>query len=408
MMQRRHFMATLGAGLVVPPALAETVKQPFGNGERPLVAYPQKRKLIRLTARPPQLETPMAAFDEALLTPNDAFFVRYHLADLPLDRIDPASYRLTVDGSVQRALSVSLAEIKAMGAQEITAVCQCSGNGRGFSAPRVPGGQAGNGLIGNARWQGVPLRKVLDRAGVQAGAVEVSFDGLDEPVIPATPDFVKSLPVDHARDGEVMLAWAMNGADLPFLNGYPLRLVVPGYFATYWVKHLSRITVRTTKLDNFWMAKAYRVPDTPCGCVPPGTQPTATRPIGRMPARSFITNIAEGATLHRGPTQVLRGVAFDSGAGIARVDVSADGGKTWVRAYLGEDAGRYAFRGWTVTVATEGVYRGFGGLLWLTRGSHVLLARATSKAGEVQPLVADWNPGGYQRHVAEPVNVTVS
>jgi sulfite dehydrogenase (cytochrome) subunit A len=393
-MKRRHFIATTGAGLLLQAARADTITQPFGNGERPMVAYPQKRKLIRLTTRPPQLETPMAAFDESLLTPNDAFFVRYHLADIPTDRIDPLTYRVTVDGSVDHPLSLSLADIKALGAQEITAVCQCSGNGRGFFVPRVPGGQAANGLMGNARWQGVSLRKVLDRAGVRHGAVEVAFDGLDEPVIPSTPDLVKSLPVDHALNGDVMLAWAMNGQDLPFLNGYPLRVVVPGYFATYWVKHLSRISVRDTKLDNFWMAKAYRVPDTQCACVPPGTQPTATRPVGRMPARSFITNIASGSTLHFAPTHTARGIAFDGGSGIARVDVSWDGGNTWVPATLDADAGPYAFRGWIAR-------------LRLTLGSHVLMARATSKAGEVQPLVADWNPGGYQRHAAEPVQVTV-
>ena len=126
---------------------------------------------------------------------------------------------------------------------------QCSGNSRGFFDPRVAGGQLGNGAMGNARWHGVPLKTVLDMAGVQQGAKQVTFNGMDGPVLDKTPDFVKALDIDHARDGEVMLAYGMNGDDLPVLNGFPLRLVVPGYYGTYWVKHLNEITVGGTCFD---------------------------------------------------------------------------------------------------------------------------------------------------------------
>ena len=159
---------------------------------------------------------------------------------------------------------------------EIVAVNQCSGNSRGFFEPRVAGGQLANGAMGNARWKGVPLRAILDKAGVQAGARQATFDGLDGPVLPATPDFVKALDIDHARDGEVMVAYAMNGEDLPFLNGYPLRLIVPGYYGTYWVKHLNRIDVIDGVYDGFWMKTAYRIPDNACACVEPGKAPAAT------------------------------------------------------------------------------------------------------------------------------------
>ena len=179
---------------------------------------------------------------------------------------------------------------------EYVAVNQCSGNSRAFFTPRVAGGQLGNGAMGNAKWRGVPLKTVLDMAGVQAGAKQVRFDGLDGPVLPATPDFAKALELDHAADGEVMLAYSMNDADLPMLNGYPLRLVVPGYFGTYWVKHLNEVTVLDTVLDNFWMATAYRIPDNPCACVTPGSTVKKTVPIARFPVRSFITNVKEGAT----------------------------------------------------------------------------------------------------------------
>ena len=157
--------------------------------------------------------------------------------------------------------------------------------------------------MGNARWRGVPLKAVLDMAGVQQGAKQVTFNGMDGPVSDKTPDFVKALDIDHARDGEVMLAYGMNGEDLPFLNGFPLRLVVPGYYGTYWVKHLNEINVIDNVYDGFWMKSAYRIPDTPNNAVEPGTAPKATIPINRFTVRSFITNVADGAKLKAGRTQ---------------------------------------------------------------------------------------------------------
>ena len=221
----------VGFGVVVgnlrPGTAGETVSLPIGNGERPIVGYPGKRPLIRMTTRPPQLETPFSVFDEGVITPNDAFFVRYHLADIPLT-IDTERFRLDVQGKLDRPLSLSLSELKSgFEPVELTAVNQCAGNSRGFFEPRVAGGQWANGAMGNARWKGVPLKAVLNKAGVQPGAVQVSFQGLDRPAIPETPAFVKALELDHALDGEVMIAYAMNGEDLPWLNGFPLRLVFP-------------------------------------------------------------------------------------------------------------------------------------------------------------------------------------
>ena len=393
---RRTALGLAGASLLgaVRPLRADTLTLPFGNGERPVVQYPEKRKLILLTSRPPQLETPMAVFGEGLLTPNDAFFVRYHLANLPIDSIDPATFRLQVKGQVAKPLSLSLDEIKAMPGTELVAVNQCSGNGRGFFEPRVAGGQAGNGLMGNARWTGVPLKAVLDRAGLQPGAVQVRFDGMDGPVADTTPDFAKALDLDHARDGEVLLAWAMNGADLPFLNGYPLRLIVPGYFGTYWVKHLNEITVLDKPLDNFWMTSAYRIPDNDCNCVTPGTAPAKTRPIGRFKVRSFITSVQDSASII-GRRLPLRGVAFDGGSGIKQVEVSVDGGSTWTGADLSEDLGKYSFRGWSAVVS-------------LSPGRNALKVRAMSNAGETQPVEQPWNPAGYLRNLIQTVTVNAA
>ena len=392
----KHFgaaIAALGTGMAVAPlrAVAATIKLPFENGERPLVQYPQKRPMIGLTSRPPQLETPFPVFKEGVITPNDAFFVRYHLADIPLN-IDPATFSVEIKGKVDKPLKLSLADIKKMPAIEIVAVNQCSGNSRGFFDPRVAGGQLGNGAMGNARWKGVPLKVVLDKAGVQPGARQVTFNGLDGPVMDKTPDFIKALDIDHARDGEVMLAYSMNGTDLPLLNGFPLRLVVPGYYGTYWVKHLNEITVIDSVFDGFWMKTAYRIPDSDCHCIEPGTAPKATIPINRFNVRSFITSVADGATIKAGAQTVLKGIAFDGGKGIKTVAVSTDGGKTWADAELGKDLGKYSFREWHM-------------LIKLPAGSRELKVRATNNGGETQPMDARWNPAGYMRNVVETVRV---
>jgi sulfite dehydrogenase len=224
----------------------------------------------------------------------------------------------------------------------------------------------------------------------------VTFNGADEPVIPATPDFVKALEIDHARDGEVLIAYEMNGADLPLLNGYPLRLVVPGYYGTYWVKHLNVVTVVNEPFTGFWMEKAYRIPDTEGASITPGTVPKSTVPIARFNVRSFITSHAEGGAIKTGQETRLRGIAFDGGNGVRGMTFSYDGGRTWRAAQLGPDQGRYSFREWTATFIAR------------QAGNYELKCRATSASGEVQPLTPNWNPAGYMRNVVETVNVVAT
>ncbi len=370
----------------------ELARLPFANGERPLARYPGKRPLILSTSRPPQLETPFSVFNEGVITPNDAFFVRYHLAGIPLS-IDPETFRIEVRGKVDRPLSLSLIDLKSSFEPiELVAVNECSGNGRGFFAPRVAGGQLGNGAMGNARWRGVPLKAVLDKAGVQAGSRQVTFDGLDEPVLPETPDFIKALDIDHARDGEVMIAYGMNGEDLPWLNGYPVRLVVPGYYGTYWVKHLSAITVIGTIFDGYFMKTAYRIPANRCACTEPGQAPAATVPINRLNVHSFITNLADGAKVRAKIPTLVHGIAFDGGYGITDVLLSADSGHSWSAAKLGPDLGRYSFREWQTVVR-------------LPRGGHELKVRAINRTGQSQPVAPLWNPPGYMRNAVETVRI---
>ena len=404
-LSRRHFMLKAGAVAVAASPLAALAMQgtdegvTFAAGPRPLVKYPGKRELILVHSRPPHLETPFTIFNESVITPNDAFFVRYHLANFPVS-IDPGTYRLTVKGRVRTPLELSLADLKASSDPvEVVAVNQCSGNSRGYSQPRVFGAQLGNGAMGNARWTGVPLKLVLDKAGVLPGAKQVTFNGLDKPVLASTPDFRKALDIEHALHPEPILAWAMNGEDLPFLNGYPLKLIVPGYFGTYWVKHLSEIEIIDHDFsghDAYFMSSGYRLPDNDCACVAPGTTPDKTRPISTLPVRSFITSVMAGEVLPAGRTVELKGIAFDGGAGIRAVDVSIDGGRSWRAAALGENLGRFSFREWRLPVS------------FASKGTAVLQVRATNNRGVMQPAEASWNPGGYQRHVIESTPVVIT
>ena len=193
---------------------------------------------------------------------------------------------------------------------------------------------------------------------------------------------------------DILVAFEMNGQPLPMLNGFPARLVVPGWFATYWVKHLAEITVLDHELDSFWMQKAYRIPASPCECVEPGATPARTVPINRMKVRSFIISPQDGARLAVGHPVVLKGIAFDGGYGIASVEISADEGNSWRRARLGRDLGPYSFREWSAPWTPA------------KRGNFSLLVRAVNRVGESQPLEATWNPSGYGRNVIEKIQVT--
>jgi DMSO/TMAO reductase YedYZ molybdopterin-dependent catalytic subunit len=296
---RRAFLGGVAlAALTGRRALADattTLPLPGGPGERAITTgFPGKGPMILQRTRPPLLETPFEVFDRGVFTPNDQFFVRWHWAVIPTE-MDVHAFRLGVTGHVNAAQSLTLQDILGLPRVELAAVNQCSGNSRGYFAPRVPGGEWSNGAMGNAKWMGVRLRDVLDRAGVKAGAQRVRFAGMDDPVVADAPKFMKSLDIDHARDGEVMLAYAMNGEQLPLLHGAPLRLVVPGWYSTYWVKMVSRIEVLDGPDENFWTKVAYTIPDTPGADMKPGEAGVKMVPINRMVPRSFVTNLADGA-----------------------------------------------------------------------------------------------------------------
>jgi DMSO/TMAO reductase YedYZ molybdopterin-dependent catalytic subunit len=399
-LSRRRFLARVGGigltgllGASAWEAMATPVELPFVNGRRELVTnFPQKAAMLLQRTRPPLLETPFEVFDQGVFTPNDRFYVRWHLANIPTS-VDPATFRLNIRGHVRQPISLTLDElVREFEPFEIAAVNQCSGNSRGFFSPRVAGGQWANGAMGNALWKGVRLKDVLDRAGVMAGALQVRLSGLDTGILPQTPNFMKSLAVDHARDGEVMIAYAMNGEPLPLLNGFPLRLVVPGWYATYWVKMLDNIEVLDKSDDNFWTTKAYLIPDTPFANVVPGQKGVKMVPINRMLPRSFFTNVQEGGVLKVGQTTTVRGIAFGGDSGVAKVLFTSDGGR-WQEAQLGRDQGKYGFRQWEVSLRLP------------SPGPHKLMIKAINTAGSAQPNHANWNGAGFMRNVIESVTV---
>ncbi len=400
---RRRLLVASGAGLVTgglgtfggARAQGTEIDLPIVNGHRRLVAFPEKRPLIVLTTRPPQLETPFQVFNDGLITPNDAFFVRYHNAGIPTS-IDGDKHVIKIGGNAAgKPFELTMSDLRTQFKPvELVAVNQCSGNSRGLLNPRVTGGQLNNAAMGNPRWVGVPLKDVLARAEIKAGAKQVTFDGLDMALM-GGGDFVKALDVGHAMNGEVMLAYQMNGADLPMLNGYPVRLVVPGFYGTYWVKHLSEIQVVDQVFEGFWMKPAYRVPDNDCACIEPGTTPAETRPIGRFNVRSFITSVSDGARVPAGSAMAVRGIAFDGGQGIREVAYSVDGGQSWREAALGQELSRFSFREFTFGFTPQA-------------GTHDLRVRAFNRSGESQPMDALWQPAGYMRNVVESVKVLAS
>jgi DMSO/TMAO reductase YedYZ molybdopterin-dependent catalytic subunit len=358
------------------------------NSVGPYVMEPQKVPLILLTDRPVQLETPRHYFRSAF-TPNEAFYVRWHLDGIP-NTIDLKQWKLQIEGNVNKQLALGLSELmQKFEPVSIAAVNQCSGNSRSRLQPRVPGGQWGNGAMGNAMWTGVRLRELLEMAGVKANSLQVQFQGLDTGQGPkglGSSLFLKSLDLGNPVLDECIVAYEMNGEPLPMLNGFPLRLVVPGYFATYWVKSLTWIRVLSQADENFWTKTGYRVPDTPRGNTSPEDVKAGrvqTVPIERLPVRSFLITPDGASKIPVGMNIKLRGIAFSGFGRVNRVEVSEDGGKTWLAAQLGEDHGAYSFRSWEAS--------------WTARspGRHTLAVRATDEKGNTQPDEPVWNLGGY-------------
>src|SRR5467141_2606602 len=361
---------------------------PHWNSVGPYATEPQKAPLILLTDRAVQLETPRHYF-RTVFTPNEAFYVRWHLGEIP-NAVDLAEWKLRVEGNVSKPSAFSLSDlVQKFKPVSVAAVNQCSGNSRSRLQPRVPGGQWGNGAMGNAMWTGVRLRELLDMAGVKSGSMQAQFQGLETGQGPAglgSNLFLKSLDLGNPVLDECVVAYLMNGEPLPMLNGFPVRLVVPGYFSTYWTKCLTWIRVLNAPDENFWVKTGYRVPDTPRGNTTPEDVKAGKvkmAPIGRLPVRSFLISPDGSSKIPAGMNVTLRGIAFSGFGRVNRVEVSDDGGINWVAANLGENHGAYSFRTWESS--------------WMAKspGRYSLAVRATDEKGNTQPDERVWNPGGY-------------
>ncbi len=367
------------------------------NEAAELGALPGKKPLLRRSFRPPNYETPSEYFND-VITPNERFFVRWHLANIP--QIDARAWRLAVGGdAATQELQLSLDQLQHdFEPAELVAVCQCSGNRRGFSDPHVPGVQWGTGAMGNARWRGARLKDILARAGVRKDTVEVAFNGADRAPLDATPAFVKSIPAWKALDDNTLIAYEMNGAPLPHWNGFPARVVVPGWTATYWMKQVSVIRALAQPLTSYWMNTAYRMPKGKFPVVDRfvSQESETSTPITEILVNSLITQPADGARLAAGSPVVVSGLAWDGGAGVRRIEVSTDGGRTWNTAELGPDLGRFSFRPWTYHFTPA------------TPGGRLIMARASNAQGTTQPSELIFNPPGYHNNVVQKIAVEIA
>lgn len=400
---RRHF---LGAGLILGASTLmgkETSKKIITSTQEyvpPVIAFPEKKPLKVISDRPPLLESPRDIFTQAI-TPNDQFFVRWHMPDIPT-YIDLSTFRLEVKGSVETPLSLSVDDLKAkFEPVEITSVLQCGGNSRKYyaaSGQATHGVQWGHGAMGCAVWKGVRLKDILERAGVKGSAKWVGVNGLEKPAMDATPKFFREMNIDEALSGELIVAYEMNGEDLPYLNGFPLRLVIPGHFSDSWVKMLSEITVFDEYQNSFFMDVAYTVPDNDCECVVSGSDFEYKRkPIAVMKVKSVIGYPTPGTVIKKGSRVKVTGVAFDQGKGIKEVMISVDGGKHWSTTQLEKDYGKYAYRQWTYQWEPK------------AKGEYTIMVRAINRIGNIQPQAHEigWNAGGYQYNAVDAVNVKI-
>jgi DMSO/TMAO reductase YedYZ molybdopterin-dependent catalytic subunit len=353
------------------------------------MAVAAQLKMIVRSTRPEDLEMPPDGFTD-FITPIDNFFVRSHVS---VPKVDLAQWQLKVDGHVSNSLSLTMADLQKMPSVEVVSVLECAGNGRSFYVPPVAGLQWANGAVGNGRWRGVRLADVLRRAGVNAGAVEILFDGADVP-LGTMEDFQRSIPLKKALDASTILAYEMNGETLPVKHGFPLRAVIPGWAGDSWSKWITGIRVLNEEAKGFWMKNAYLHPGKP---VTPGTvvAADAMKPVTSLRVKSVIASPANESSVEPGKPVLVRGAAWtgDAGGRISGVDVSVDQGRTWKPANLNGPATAFGWRLWEFSWVP------------LRDQRYTILARARDTSGDMQPVLQEWNPSGYLFNVIARVDV---
>jgi DMSO/TMAO reductase YedYZ molybdopterin-dependent catalytic subunit len=380
-LNRRLFLHR--AGLATLPLLASTN----------LWAGAQDRPAPRLITRqdnPENLEFPFATLD-GFITPNNLFYVRNHF---PTPQVNAKSWRLDVSGAVERPLRLSLDEVRELPSTTQAVTLECAGNGRTFLTPRAKGVQWDLGAVSTAEWTGTPLAVVLEKAGVRPSAVEVVLEGADrgkpttEPTPPGEIAFARSLPLSQARKPEVLLAWAMNGKELPAAHGFPLRAVVGGWYGMASVKWLTRLVVVDKPFQGYWQTVDYS------GWVRSGGEPTLEA-ITAMEVKASIARPAAGEVVPAGADCRIHGAAWAGEADVTKVEVSTDGGRSWEEATLTGKAVPFAWRLWEYTWRKPAA------------GKYTLMARATDSRNRVQPRERDPGRRSYVINHTVPTPVEV-
>lgn len=346
--------------------------------------------LIIRQRQPENLEFPFDTLD-AFLTPNDRFYVRSHFATpvLPV-----ADWRLRVEGAVDRPFEIGFDELRRMDARTMPATLECAGNGRVFLAPAARGVQWELGAVSNAEWTGVPLGALLRHAGVSAGAVDVVLEGADsgeikDPPKPAGPiHFARSLPIAKAMRPETLLAYKMNGVDLPRAHGFPVRAVVPGWYGVASVKWLTRIVVMDTAYKGHFQTVEYATFERQNGL-------PVRVPITEMQVKASIARPVTHEVIPAGAAYTIAGAAWSGESPLQRVEVSTDGGATWARASFNDRSHANAWRLWSYTWRAP------------RNGVATLMARATDAAGRTQPMQRDADRDNYLVSHVIPIEVEV-
>ena len=388
---RREFLlslARLGAGSVALGALPAWARSALAAAGSGVAASPAE--IIIRNDWPEHWETAVGVLGNAWLTPNDRFFVRSHF---PVPTIDPGTWRLEVTGLVRQPFSLTLDEVGGLPKVDAVHVLECAGNGRGLmKLPNTSGTQWGRGAVGNARWRGVLLSDLLRRAEPGVDARHVWFEAADEAPLPGVPRFARSIPIEKAMQ-DVLLADRMNGEPLPMLHGAPLRAIVPGWYGMASTKWVTRVRLEAEPSDNQFMAKGYRY-------VAPGGDPLTSPPVEELRVKSVITRPLDGTRVQlpqaKPPKKLqVRGAAWAGPAGLRLVEISSDGGQSWRPAgFMGENE-PMSWRLWATEIDVKPPAR------------VTILARATDQLGNVQPVEAEINAGGYGNNAIHKVTVDV-
>ena len=344
---------------------------------------------IVLSEEPLVLETPLDKLSD-FITPTESFYVRTHF---PIPKIDKQQWQLRVEGEVEKPFEIGFDELSKLESRKMPALLECAGNSRSFLEPQVKGVQWRIGGVGNAEWTGVPLSILLDRAGIKSSVREIILEGADRGQLedPKSPrgeiNFARSIPLEKAKD--VLLAYKMNDVDLPAENGFPLRAIVPGWYAVASVKWLQRIIVANKPFNGYYQTLDYSF------WKRDGELAELTA-LSEMQTKAVISSPAEGERVPANSNVRVHGSAWTGNSVITKVDLSSDGGKTWNESTLLGESKPNTWRLWEFAWRTPA-----------QPGKHTLIARATDSKGRTQPTKRDWDRGTYMINHLLPVTVEV-